>query len=167
MRKHLLVLSCGALLIAACSSSDGGESSPTTTVALTSAVDADGRVLFAETVNAFVLNTVVELGEDGLDPQGAIHDAFKRVYPSLSFDGYAIEADGGSNISFWTTELDDHDVAAAENPVIVAVATEQVDGECFGSAVYGYPLPTEYFHAHDLIECTAFAVWEQLYIELT
>ncbi len=166
MRKQLLALSCSALLIAACSSSDGGESSPTTTVDPASAVDASGRVLVAETVNAFVLNTVVELGEDGLDPQGAVADAFNQMYPSLNFDGYAVEAEGW-NISFWSTVLDDHEVGAPENPVIVAVATEQGDGACFGSAVYGYPVPTEYFAAHDLIECTAFAVWEQLYIELT
>lgn len=177
MRKQFLALSCTALLIVACSSDDdgGSDSSPTTTAATAATttvassefppeLTADGRVAFAETVNNFVLNTVIAYGEQGLDME-AIATAILDVYPSLSVRGSAVVADG-TNVSIKSNTIDDKNVDGPDNPWYVAVATMQVSGECFGAALYGYPLPTERFDATELSECTADAVYAALVDEL-
>lgn len=183
MRRQFLALSCGVLLLAACSSDDDGgtDTSPTTTAeqptitagdatTTTAAASefppeltADGRVAFAETVNNFVLNTVIAYGEQGLDME-AIAAAILDVYPSLSVRGSAVAADG-TNVSIKSNTIDDKNVDGPDNPWYVAVATMQVSGECFGAALYGHPLPTERFDVvdpADLTECTADAVYDAL-----
>ena len=192
MLRRLIVLTCSVAALAACSSdassspaatqpagsaapdtqpapTDGSSvvvdsSVPAASSGLPPELNADGKVLFAETVNSFLINTVIAYGEQGPD-EYALAAAVNDVYPSLSVDGYAMESDG-SNVSIMSTSLVEKGDSGAANPYIVAVATRQVSGECFGSAVYGFPLPVTQVEFTTLPSCTAQAVVDALAAQL-
>lgn len=139
------------------------ETLPTDGGSVAGAEYADGQVAISQTVAAFVIGVVQAYGEDGLDPS-VVAGAIVEVYPELGVSGYAVNADP-TTVSIHSTQLDDKDVAGAENPYVFAVAVEDTAGVCTGMVAFGYPTADQTFVADGPSACNAGAVVEEFAAE--
>ena len=130
-------------------------------------INAEGEILFRETVAGFIMNTVRAYGvEQGHDVY-VIAEAFGSTYGiGLSLVGSEVAADPRS-VSFLSSFTgSSKDLPSAENQYMVAVAVADTTGSCLGVVIYGFPTPSETFTADNLAECTAQAVSEVFLTQL-